>query len=51
MVNMEVYAKYLEPVSSNWSAVLATLMGQIKHLSPELQSRRVQITYFQSYLK
>lgn len=29
VVNMEVYAKYLEPVSSNWSAPLATLMGQI----------------------
>ncbi len=28
-IQMEVYAKYVDPVSTNWSAALATLMSQI----------------------
>ncbi len=28
-VNMEVYAKYIDPTTSNWTAALATLMSQI----------------------
>ncbi|MBY0434057.1 MAG: hypothetical protein K2U26_08120 [Cyclobacteriaceae bacterium] len=28
-VNIEVYAKYVDPNSSNWNAMLTTLMGQI----------------------
>jgi len=29
VINTEVYAKYVDPVTSNWTAALNTLMGQI----------------------
>ena len=38
-IKLEVYAKYIDPVSSNWTPALTTLMGQIgayRHIFPKI---------------